>query len=321
MKVCYLLQTHKNLSQIVRLVRTIKTLSPHAKILISHSPQNFVLDPAIFQDLSDISIIDAVAGRGRFELVQSYLDALEWLLKNGGDFDWVISLSGQDYPIQRLDSVEKFLAETELDGLLHHFKVFSEESNWKAQEGYTRYHYHYRTVVENLSNWQTNLLNPLKVLNYIQPFFRVNFSYGFMLGLKTIAPFDQNFVCYGGSSHCTLSRKCVEFLVEFVKSNPEIVTYYQRVAIPDESFIHTILVNARSFKLCADNYRYYDFSRSRNGHPRILSTEDFPSLAQNHAHFARKFDPEVDSDVLDLIDQQLLQLTPSLVNDPTLSRA
>lgn len=311
MKVCYLVQTHKNPDQIYRLVHKIKSLSPSAQVIVSHDFAKCELDRDALERLSDVQVLTSRGGRGNFSVVQTYLDAIEWLVQSGSDFDWLINISGQDYPIQPLSQVEKFLAESTYDGFMLYFEVFSKQSHWKIHEGYTRYHYHYRTLVDHLSEWQKQVLRPMKFVNYIQPFFRVNFSYGITLGLRTPAPFNQDFVCYGGSFLCTLSRKCVEYLHDFVGSNPAIVDYYKGVAVSDESFIQTILINSGLFNFCNDCKRYFDFSLTQNGHPRVLSVSDFPALAQSQAHFARKFDVAEDSQILELIDRELLQGTPA----------
>ncbi len=63
-----------------------------------------------------------------------------------------------------------------------------------------------------------------------------------------------------------------------------------------------VLVNSRLFNLCNDCKRYFDFSTTYHGHPRILTTNDYPSLVKSNAHFARKFDIDQDSKILDLLD-------------------
>jgi hypothetical protein len=306
MKVCYLLQSHKNPEQIYRLVHTIQKLSPTAYIVLNHDFANCDLDRSKLQNLPNVHVIPSRGGRGGFDLVQSYLDVVEWLLESL-DFDWLVHLTGQDYPIQPLSKVEDFLADTNYDGFMEYFEVFSEASPWKIQEGHTRYCYQYRTLVSSLSEWQKEILRPVKILNYVQGFFRVNFSYGFTLGLKTSTPFNSQFICYGGSFLCILSRKCVNYIHHFVQSNLTIVNHYRGVANPDESFIQTILINSQLFQLCNDCKRYFDFSETRHGHPRILTINDFPSLLQSQAFFARKFDLAKDSQILNLIDTQLLE--------------
>ncbi|MEC4813033.1 MAG: beta-1,6-N-acetylglucosaminyltransferase [Scytonema sp. PMC 1069.18] len=306
MRVCYLIQSHKNPEQIYRLVRTIKTSCPDSFIVLSHDFSGSDLDVARLKDLSGIEVIPGVGGRGDFSIVQGYLDAIGWLLRQNISFDWLINLSGQDYPTQPLSQIKKFLAETHYDGFLEYFKVFSDESHWTLREGYTRYLYQYRKLksLSQLPEWLKELSTPVKIINYIQPYFRLNLAYG-MVGVRSTAPFDENFICYGGSFFGTLSRKCVEYLYDFYQCHPSVVSYYRGVSVSDESFIQTVLVNSRLFNLCDDNKFYFDFSGTRNGRPRLLTTNDYVSIVQSHAHFARKFDVSKDSKILDLFDGKI----------------
>lgn len=305
MKVCYLLQTHRNPDQIYHLVRTIKKLSPHSQILISHDVSGCHLDKSALETFAGVRVLFSQGGRGDFSIVQAYLDAVAWLLARNIDFDWLINLTGQDYPIQPLSQIENFLAETSYDGFLEYFEVFSNQSHWSIQQGYSRYCYQYKQFFKNLPQWQKQLLKPLKILNYFQPFFRLNFSYTVAIGMKTSTPFNKNFICYGGSFFCTLSRKCVEYLYEFYRTNPDIVNYYKGVDVSDESFIQTVLVNSKIFNLCNDCKRYFDFSKTRDGHPGILTTKDYPALIESNMHFARKFDIIRDSKILELLDRRM----------------
>lgn len=304
MKVCYLLQTHKNPEQIYRLIHTIKRSSPCSQIIVSHDFKHCNFDLCL-KNLSGVEVLHAQGGRGDFSTVQGYLDAVDWLFRQNIDFDWLINLTGQDYPTQPLSQIENFLYQTSYDGFIEYFEVFSEQSHWSIREGYSRYLYRYQQLVNHLSEWQKELLNPLKLINYIQPFFRINFSYGMTLGVRTEALFDEKFICYGGSFFCTLSRKCIQYLHDFSNSNPDVVDYYRGVCQSDECFIQTVLINSQLFNLCNDCKRYFDFSRTRNGHPRILTTNDYRSLVQNHIHFARKFDVAQDSNILDILDTRI----------------
>jgi hypothetical protein len=306
MKVCYLIQTYKKPAQIYRLIRTIKKLSPDSQVIVSHDFSNCNLELTALKDLSGVQVFPGKGGRGDFATVQRYLDAVDWLLNNNVDFDWLINITGQDYPVQPLSKSESFLAETSYDGFIEYFKVFSQESHWSIREGYSRYLYRYKQLILDLPEWQKELLNPLKVINYIQPFFRINFSYGLIVGVRAAAPFKENFICYGGAFYCTLSRKCVQYLHEFSKENPEVVEYYRNVGIPEESFLQSVLVNSRLFNLGNDCKRYFDFSKTRNGRPSILKTDDYQAIIQSDSHFARKFDIDEDSKILDLLDSRML---------------
>lgn len=307
MKICYLIQTYKNPEQIYRLIRTIKKLSPDSQIIVSHDFSGCNLDVAALQNLPGVQVFPGKGGRGDFATVQRYFDTVEWLLNHNVDFNWLINVTGQDYPIQPLSKIESFLSETSYDGFIEYFEVFSKQSHWSIREGYSRYFYKYNQLISKISERQKKLLNPLKVVNYIQPFFRINFAYySLILGVKILPPFNDKFICYGGSFFCTLSRKCINYLYNFIKDNPNIVDYYRNVCVPEESIIQSVLINSQLFNLCNDCKRYFDFSESHNGAPRILTTNDYAFLVQSEYHFARKFDPAQDSHILDLLDARIM---------------
>lgn len=303
MRICYLIQSYKNPSQITRLVQTLRRASD-ALILVSHSVGSCQLEEALLQ-LPNVYVLYVEGSRGDFVTVQNYLNAIDWLLSNNFEFDWLVNLSGQDYPIRSLHQLEQTLQTTQYDGFMECFKVFSEESPWGITEGKTRYFYRYHKFDRNLSERKKSLLKPLKIVNYLQPFFRINFAYGLALGLRTATPFNKNFVCYGGAYYYTLSRKCIEYINQFMKQYPQILDYYRGVAVPEEGFIQTVLLNNPEFNLANDCKHYADFNRSQNGRPHLLVTEDYAMLENLPYYFARKFDAEVDSNILDLLDAKI----------------
>lgn len=304
---CYLLQTHNNPEQIYRLVNVIISSSSRPFILICHDRRFCELDVKRFEKFAQVQIIWAEGGRGDFKIVQSYLDAVEWLFKNKVDFDWLINLSGQDYPTQALSHLEKQLDSSPYDGYMEYFSV-DKTYLWTDFTGQDRYFYQYWKVIKNLNLVSRGLLSPIKTLiNASQSWFRLNLSYGLMLGLKARStPFTDTFKCYGGSFFKTLSQACVEYLYNYSINHPELVNYYKRTVIPDESYIQTVLVNSNVFNFYNNNQVYVDFSRSlRHGRPRILTREDYDSLLSDDIFFARKFDPTIDLDILDQLDHRI----------------
>lgn len=311
MKVLYLIQTHKSPEQIYRLVQTIKKSSPESHILVSHDFTACNLDITPLQ-IPGVDVIkkDAQGVRGDFSLVQAYLDAVDWLFSHNIEFDWLINLCGQSYPTQPLSQIENFLAETNYDGFLDYFKALSNyESNpWGIREGRNRYLYKYWHSGIQLSSCQKKLLKPFRMLlNNSQPFIKIDDFYQFSIGTRAFStPFNQNFVCYGGSFFTTLSKKCVRYIHDFSKKHPSLIRYYERTCNPDESFIQTVLCNSKLFVLCNDCKRYIDFSNSEDySRPRTLTFKDYTALIKDDIHFARKFDLAQDSIILDMLDAKI----------------
>ncbi len=86
---------------------------------------------------------------------------------------------------------------------------------------------------------------------------------------------------------------------------PTIVDYFRHVVLPDEAFIQTILLN-NDFKLSPDDLRYYDFTKSRHGHSRVLGPSDLAPALASRSFFARKFDTTITPKILDRLDDNVL---------------
>ncbi len=310
MKIAYLIQSHTNPEQIYRLVEIIQKSSHDAKILVSHDFSSCNLD-VLFLQKSGVQILPCKGRRSDFVLIQGYLNAIKWLKNHQINYDWLIYLSGQDYPIQPISEIEDFLEKTSYDGFLESFNVFSESSHWTMHEGKSRYLFKYQknNTLSKLPLEVKKILAPIKIVNYLQPLIRINLAYD-MLGIRGTSIFNNQFICYGGSFFTTLSRKCVEYLYQFCQEHPQVVEFYTQVCSPEESFIQTILINSRLFNLSDDSKRYFDFSQtSGDGRPKILTINDYDAIAKSQAHFARKFNIYKDRKILDALDKKVMQFS------------
>lgn len=304
MKNCYLILSHKNPKQIYRLIHTIKNASPDCYIVLSHDPRNCDVDVAQLEKIPGVYVLFATADRGDFSLVKNYFSAVDWLLNNNINFDWLIKLSAQDYPTQPISEIEYSLSKTQYDGFMEYFKVFSSESHWSIKEGSERYLYRYKKIPLPLPNWLFSILKVTRIVNHLQKLFRVDFEYGLRFGVKPKPIFNDNFQCYGGLFFTILSQDCIKYLNNFYKNNPHIVDYYEETLIPEESLIQTILINSKKFKFYNECKHYIDFSNSIHGHPRLLTETDFDAMTQDNYYFARKFDLNSNSSILDILDQE-----------------
>lgn len=312
MKICYLLQTHKNPEQIYRLVKVINQLSDDCYILISHNYYACDLDKIPIQIFPNVRIIPSnKIKRYDFSILQAYFTAIDWIFQNRIEFDWLINLTGQDYPTQHLSKIESFLAQSKYDGFLQYFDALSNQSPWGIQTASERYFYQYSLSQIQLSRQQKLLFKPTKYLiNNLQKTVRVDGSPVVMIAYKSKkTPFNEQYRCYGGSYFATLSYKCVTYLYELFMNSSDVIQYYKNTVLPEESVIQTLLVNSRKFNLCDRNYRYINFKQSRHGHPKLLTYEDYPFLIQEDIHFARKFDISEDSKILDMLDEKIFSKT------------
>lgn len=107
------------------MVRTIKKSTPDAQIIIGHDFTNTKLDITPLEKLSNIHLLAGKKKsiRGDFSLIRPDLNAINWLCDRNDDFDWLIYISGQDYPTQSPARMESFLKTTEYDGFIEYWDI------------------------------------------------------------------------------------------------------------------------------------------------------------------------------------------------------
>jgi hypothetical protein len=297
MRAGYLVQSHRDPDQVARLVRTLRHGSPDCLVHVSH---DFASSPLDLAGVPGVVVRAARGGYGDFSHVRRYLDAVEDLAPDRPD--WIVNITGQDYPIRPVAEAEAELAAGDADGYLEYFPALDpDRSAWPVRRARSRYLFRHRRLLA-LSPAAKRRLRPLQALNYVQPVLRVHVSYGLTVGIRRRSPFGPHFVLYGGSAYHSLSWPCVDYLREFCAARPEVLRYYEGTLSPVESLVQTILVNSGRFRLTGDCRRYFDFRGSTFNHPRFLGLEDLPRALASGADFARKIE---DPAVLDALDAQI----------------
>src|SRR4051812_25568898 len=119
--VAYLIQSHRDPDQVLRLVRTLRAGSPASVIHVSHDERGERLDDAALTALGGVTVRYETGGYGDFSHVRRYLDAVAWLRDSGQVVGWVVNLTGQDYPLRPLHEIEADLERATADGFLEYF--------------------------------------------------------------------------------------------------------------------------------------------------------------------------------------------------------
>ena len=80
------------------------------------------------------------------------------------------------------------------------------------------------------------------------------------------------------------------------------MSFFRHVKIPDEIFMQTMLLNSPlRDNVVGQDVHYLDWSHG-GAHPKTLGTEDSSRIVESGKLFARKFDVQYDSKVLDMLD-------------------
>jgi hypothetical protein len=292
---------------VVRLVRTLEASSPGALILVGHDARNCRVTRDDLPPSPNVRLFHPPGRveRGRLSMLSPYFQAIDLLRERGTDYDWLVYLSGQDYPTQPLSFSEAFLAASRHDAYLRTWEAFAPQTPWgRPNQGRTRYGFQYHQAPAALAP----VLRILRAFNGVQSLAHVHLVYGPLIGLRARrTPFGTGRTCYAGKQWLTVRRACVEYLDEQVRREPELLAYYARCICPDESLFQTLLVNAGRFRLVDDDLRYSDFAGSRDGRPRVLGEADFETITIPRYHFARKFDATHDERILDRLDTRIFE--------------
>jgi hypothetical protein len=196
-------------------------------------------------------------------------------------------LSGQDYPLRPPEAIDAFLEER--PELSYGATWPLPHRMWGKDGGRHRYRYWHK---------------PIRGRRGFIPVPR-----RYPSGLKP----------YGGSMWWFLQRAAARWILRFVDERPDAIRFFRHVWIPDEQFMATVVRNSHLAETLYPDDLKFMIKRTKGAkHPDILVESDVPELVRATSRrrydrdghpklVARKFDPAVDTTVLDRIDCELLR--------------
>lgn len=313
----YLVTAHSNPAQTSRLLRALLAASPAGRVLVHADPSGDPLPAQHFADEPRVSFHPRpIAVRwGDFSLIDAVLGAAEWA-RSHAPFDWLIWISGQDYPLGPLRDFEARLAGGRADAWLRHSPGYT-YPGWPAGEALRRYGFAYRDIPSfTRAYWFPLALrralergirhfNRAQSLIQFRPRHRNNTT---KLGLRLRrTPYSADFPCIGGWPWFNVNARAVSRILDFVAAHPDYVAHYQRTYCPDESFFHTILVNDPELTIENEPLRHVSWDSRPSSSPRVITRGPlFDAALASGQPFARKFDVRVDAGCLDVLDARIM---------------
>lgn len=312
----YFVTSHNNPEQVARLTRALRRLSPDAVIAVHHDYGGSYLDPSVLgpdvhllRNLHPIEWGDA----SRMEMM---LRCFRWSLDVEG-WDWFVLLSGQDYPVRPLADLEAMLAGAAVDGFVEHARVGEEKDldrDRRRDQTVRRYFYRYyrlprlrlasRLPAPVRRSLQARKATLRKVPSpvYVRTLPR---DLGARIGLRALrTPFRDGFACYKGSDWFTLSRRAVQRMIQGLDDRQDVVRHYRRCMNATESVFVTIMANDPELSISPEQLRFTSWPPGAP-HPETLTVDDIDRMRASGKYIARKFDPKVDTAVLDRLDELL----------------
>lgn len=222
---------------------------------------------------------------GDFSQVKAEIILLKAAVENeskGKKYSYFHLISGCDLPIKSNDEIHEFFKENNGKEFIH----FSSEKVSEQSIGRIRYYHFFRnkrTFVRKLISYSV-----LKVEK--------------LLGVNRLK--KDNFKVQKGCNWFSITGDFAEYIVANMNKWEKIFKYSY---CADEVFVQTILLNS-PFKdnlympNCNNNLiacaRLIDWHRDN---PYVFRKEDFYLIKSSSAMFARKFDMNIDSDIVDMV--------------------
>ena len=256
---------------------------------------------------------DRPGGWGGFGLVSATVDALA-VIQRDLDPDWVVLLSGQDYPARPVAQVAQRLGESGADvhlTILH--RVSDEDHDEPLRWWHARYFY----------RWWTLPRVPVAVPAGVRQR-RINAEYEFSMAQRRLfiwtlprasgirigvrrrrSPFSNTYPCWSAQQWIAVSRRGLRALASEFAARPELVRLYRSSVIPDESMIQTMLINAPGIVAAQPNLTYQRYAGVGDAHAADLSLDDLGAVLASGRPFARKMHPQVSAELMDALDDRL----------------
>lgn len=278
MKLAYIIQAHKGFKQLTIL---INILSKNSDVYLHIDLKNNCLYQQLkkhylFQDNVFIISDRVSVNWSGFSQVEATLNLFHAI--RGKNYDYITLLSGQDLPIKSHSEIISFLSEDIHREFLHIASDYK-NYNWRILR------YSPWSESKSIRNFPLNKINStsIKLQN--------------LLNIKK--PFFNNINIYMGSSWFTITNDAVEYILNNI--DDKLIEGFKSTTCSDEHFIQTLLMNS-PFKdnVVGENIVYIDWSEG-NPNPKVLTMDDYSKLKGSNKLFARKFDIDIDSDIINKI--------------------
>jgi hypothetical protein len=318
-RIAYLVTSYRPPRQLLRLLSTLRRAQPESALVVHHDRLRSPWNEDLVAPIGGVDVLttDVPVSWGDFSIVDITWRTLSWMVQHRG-FDWVVFLSEQDYPVAPLDVLERRLAGSDVDAFIDATPVQLIDDGDLRFDFDRRYNYRYVKLprLGLMSRLPSTAHRPIAdAANYINfglyklqqkiTVYRYPDALPMRLGVRPRhSPFSPAFPCWYGSQWMALSRRSAEAVVEFVAAHDDYVRHYARTVIPDESATATIVCNDPDLRVKNEATHHVRFSPGA-GHPEVFRRGDLDELVESGRFFARKFDIDVDVDVLDALDRHL----------------
>ena len=303
----YLILAHKNPEQLSMLCNSLES---SVSYIYAHIDAN--VDQSFFESYLQKNKIEYIRDRVNiyrwwFSMVQATLNWIKQIFPKMKKNDHIVVMSWQDFPIKSQNYIHTILQKNKWKSFVWYVKQPNDERD--ITKRVTKYYFHDLIVPDWIDIclkkilWFFIAVPPLRnqIFGYIWQRV-VNF---FLPQRKTLL---KKYNLYRGSQRQILSYDLVKYISELVGSSEGklLIKLFKNTAGPDELFFQTVFLNSQ-YKETIENFTHWYMDRKTwDTLPKILTMEDFPLMKNSPYFFARKFDMDLDKNILNHLSSELL---------------
>lgn len=197
----------------------------------------------------------------------------------GGGYSHYFLISGQDFPIKSIGEIVKFLSERKDENFIDCALIKRFEK---------RNDIYFPRMVIGRRIWQ-------KILKGILVYSTGGWNQTFSI-IKRLKPANVQY--YFGSQWWCLNDAMVKWIYNFLENYPEYIKLFKHSLCPDECFFQTLVMNS-PFASTTKPYLHYIKWEKGKSSPKTLTTIDYEELKKTEKLIARKFDINVDAEIIE----------------------
>lgn len=285
MKLAYLILAHGNFLHLQRLLNALA--APNTDIYLHIDAKAQI--PSELGLPEQVQLIPRRAVTwGGFSLLEAIMALCRQALSS--DADYLLLLSGSDYPIMSREKLEQILSEQK-----EFINTKAVPFTSKPLSRFNRYHF------KDLERQKPKLKD--RALSLIERVLK-------RIPLKRKIP---ELTLHAGSTWFALSKACVAEVVRYTDKNPKVYQFFKNSLCPDEAYLQTIIAQSSFASRCRPNLSFVKWEEGR-ANPKAINLNDLEALKKrqtfisrygtHQVSFARKFSDQ-DGLLCEWIDQNL----------------
>lgn len=296
----YLILVHNNLDQLELLVNKIKTNNSEIYVHIDKKIPEFkkIKNVHYIKNRQSIS-------RWGVSMIKAELIGFSEIFKNMKEWDHVVLISWQCYPIKKINYIEKYI-----QNLWSKSCITYELANKKFVGRLDKYHFNDSVfhVPEFINRFIIFIASHFITLWSPQRIPAINIVLWIMVSflLPRRKYLINNYKIYKWDQWMVLSYEHIKRILGFLESEEwkKYLSSFEYTSCSDEMFFQIMMLNNEKIKNEINNELLWYIEREKNANsPNTLTIKDLNKIKKSDKLFARKFNINVDRKVLEELEK------------------